>query len=290
MKEQEYEELMLQFEQMRAQGWDPKLCDTPVPYYDGRVPCGIPTSVGDIVQDDYVMMPRSVADLDPIYTLTVRGNSMKDAGIASGDELKVLSTPVAEDGDIVVALIDGEYTVKMLFTDEEGCHWLVPRNTDFQPLPITEEMDVRIMGRVLQIIKPVRRTPYSTLVRAVNKAKARLAHDEQDASQQERSPEQLTTLLGEVYGEAMASASDWIAVYRVLCDKCGAPTSYTAFADYVNNLAPEGFPRCTADLLRKADPVYLRPVYEWTPDMAPSVRISVLDRRVSIAKRLISLL
>ena len=89
---------------------------------------------------------------------------------------------------------------------------------------------------------------------------------------------------------AMASASDWIAVYRVLCDKCGAPTSYKGFSDWVNALAPEGYPRCTADLLRKADAVYLRPVFEWTPDLAPSVRISVLDRRTAIAKRLMQAL
>ena len=50
MKNYEYDDLMLQFEQMRAQGWDPQLCDTPVPYYDGRVPCGIPSGTGDIVR------------------------------------------------------------------------------------------------------------------------------------------------------------------------------------------------------------------------------------------------
>ncbi len=290
MTNYEYDELMLQFEQMRAQGLNPQLCDTPVPYYDGRVPCGVPTDAGDIVRGDYVMMPLEVAELDPIYTLTVRGDSMKDAGIASGDELRVLATPMADDGEIVVALVDGEYTVKMLFTDDLGRRWLVPRNTDYQPLLITEEMDVRIMGRVLQIVKAVRRVPYATLVRAVNRAMAQKAQEEQAARREGISDEQLTALLAEVYGEAMASASDWIAVYRVLCDKCGAPISYKGFSDWVNALAPEGYPRCTADLLRKADAVYLRPVFEWTPDLAPSVRISVLDRRTAIAKRLMQAL
>ena len=96
MTNYEYDDLMLQFEQMRAQGWDPLLCDTPVPYYDGRVPCGVPTDTGDIVRGEYVMMPLEVAELEPIYTLTVRGDSMKDAGIASGDELRVLATPMAD--------------------------------------------------------------------------------------------------------------------------------------------------------------------------------------------------
>ena len=149
MTNEEYQELMHHFEQMRAQGWDPQLCDTPVPHYDACVPCGVPSDVGDVDEGDYIRLPRSVADVEAIFTLTVRGDSMKDAGIASGDELRVLATPMADDGEIVVALVDGEYTVKMLFTDELGRHWLVPRNTDYQPLLITEEMDVRIMGRVL---------------------------------------------------------------------------------------------------------------------------------------------
>ena len=42
MTEQELQELMQLFEDMRAQGWDTQLCDTPVPYYDACVPCGVP--------------------------------------------------------------------------------------------------------------------------------------------------------------------------------------------------------------------------------------------------------
>ena len=151
MTEQEYSELMQLFESMREQGWDPQLCDTPVPYYDGRVPCGIPTEMGDIEQGEYLMLPRSVADLDPVFTLSVRGDSMKDAGIVSGDELRVLATPVVEDGDIVVAVVDGEYTVKSFVTDEMGQHWLVPRNKKYRPIPLTEESGALILGRVIRI-------------------------------------------------------------------------------------------------------------------------------------------
>ena len=281
---------MLLFEGMRSQGWNPRLCDTPVPYYDGRVPCGPLTGVGDTERGEYVMFPVEMAQVEPVYTLTVRGDSMKDAGITSGDELRVLATATANDGDVVVALIDGEYTVKMLFTDELGRRWLVPRNAEYNAMLLTEEMDVRIVGCVQQIIKPVRRASYATLMRTVNKAMARMAQEEMEERTQELPAQQLTAMLSEVYGAQMASASDWIAVYRVMVDRCGAPSSYSAFAEYINGVAPEGFPRCTADLLRKADPVYMRPPYEWTPDMAPSVRISVLDRRVAIAKHLAELL
>lgn len=290
MTKYEYSDLMQLFEGLRSQGWNPQLCDTPIPYYDGRVPCGPLTGVGDTERGEYVMFPIEMAQVEPVYTLTVRGDSMKDAGIASGDELRVLATHTANDGDVVVALIDGEYTVKMLFTDEQGRRWLVPRNAEYNAMLLTEEMDVRIVGCVQQVIKPVRRASYATLMRTVNKAMARMAQEEMEERSQELPAQRLTAMLSEAYGGQMASASDWIAVYRVLVDRCGTPSSYTAFAEYINGIAPEGFPRCTADLLRKADPVYMRPLYEWTPDMAPSVRISVLDRRVAIAKHLAELL
>ena len=289
MTEQEYKDLMQLFASMRAQGWDPQLCDTPVPYYDGRVPCGVPLGVGDVEQDGYVQLPRSVAELEPIYTLSVRGNSMKDAGIASGDSLEVYATSVVDDGDIVVAIVDGEYTVKAFVTDDEGKHWLVPRNSDYRPMLITEESDARILGRVMSIRKMTRRVSYASLMREVHKEKARVVQ-ESLPQRKECSSERMTQLLSEVYGGGMASSRDWIAVYRVLVDKCGAPSSYAGFAEWVNAVAPEGFPPCTPDALRKADPVYLRPLYEWTPDMAPSVRLSILDKRAGIAKTLRNLL
>ena len=289
MTEQEYKDLMQLFASMRSQGWDPQLCDTPVPYYDNRVPCGLPCGAGDIEQGEYIMLPRSVAELEPIYTLTVRGNSMKDAGISPGDSLEVLATDRVEDGDIVVATVDGEYTVKAFVTDDEGQHWLVPRNSDYRPMLLTEDSNAHILGRVVSIRKVARRASYSALMREVHKEKARVVQESMPQAKQ-YSTERLREVLHEAYEGEMASSRDWIAAYRVLVDKCGAPSSYTAFAEWVNAAAPEGFPLCTPDALRKADPVYLRPLYEWTPDMAPGVRLSVLDKRAGIAKTLRNLL
>ena len=57
MNEQELKEL---FEVLEAQGWKPQLCDTPVPLYDGRVPCGLPNDVDDECIDDYYLVPKSI--------------------------------------------------------------------------------------------------------------------------------------------------------------------------------------------------------------------------------------
>ena len=67
-------------------------------------------------------------------------------------------------------------------------------------------------------------------------------------------------------GTEMVAAADWVAVYRILVDKCGAPSSHTAFAEFINALDMGEYPPCSRDLLRKADAVYMRPIYEGKVD------------------------
>ena len=273
---------MLLFEQMREQGWDPQLCDTPVPYYDGRVPCGCPSEAADEV-DGYMMLPRNVAEINPVYTLSVRGDSMRDADISSGDTLEVLATSVANDGDIVVASVDGAYTVKVFVTDEQGRPWLVPRNSDYRPIQLTAESDAHILGRVVSIRKPTPRVSYNTLIREVHKEVARIYREESAPVAQDDVLDRLPRLLYEAFDGNMVSARDWAAVYRVLVDRCQAPSAYVSFAAWANGLSVEGFPLCTADSVRKADAVYQRPLSEWKLGRVSSARLSMFERRKAIA-------
>lgn len=292
MTEQEYQELMHHFEQMRAQGWDPQLCDTLVPHYDGRVPCGVPSDVGDVDEGDYIRLPRSVADVEAIFTLSVRGDSMRDAGIASGDELRVLSTPVVEDGDIVVALLDGEYTVKSLVTDERGQRWLVPANEKYRPTLLSESESSYILGRVVKIHHTPRRGSCTSLLSAVHKEQARrmpqvavdFAEKATDAETRVFTPEFLRQAISVAYQGVKASSSDWIAVYKVLTTYADAPESFAAFAAWVNDLNVPSMPVCKANLLYKADPIYSKPLYRWLD--CQSVRECVLRRRHAIAQNL----
>lgn len=288
MTDQEYRDLMQLFESMREQGWDPQLCDTPVPYYDGRVPCGIPTEMGDIEQGEYLMLPRSVADLDPVFTLSVRGDSMKDAGIVSGDELRVLATPVVEDGDIVVAVVDGEYTVKSFVTDEMGQPWLVPRNKKYRPIPLTEESGALILGRVIRIHHTPRRESCVALLNVVHEEQGRIRQEASSQREETKEKEAAAPSLGSIISEAYAglkpTSSDWIAAYWVLTTYAGAPETFTGFAAWVNALAIEAMPLCKADLLRKADVIYLKPLYRWSECV--TVRQSTMERRLLIARRL----
>ena len=87
-----------------------------------------------------------------------------------------------------------------------------------------------------------------------------------------------------------ATSTDWICAYWVLTTYAGAPATFAAFADWANALplSPGCMPPCKASLLYKADAVYQRPLYRW--DECTTVRPSVMQRRLAIAKRLKRLL
>ena len=81
--------------------------------------------------------------------LKVVGDSMVDAAILDGDWLVVRSQPVAEEGQIVAALIDGEETAKVFHKDSTGV-WLLPRNDAFSPI---KGDDAEIMGLVISVFR-----------------------------------------------------------------------------------------------------------------------------------------
>jgi len=106
----------------------------------GRVAAGSPILAAEHVEDRYAIDPRlfrPAAD----YLLRVRGSSMRDAGILDGDLLAVRATPEAENGQIVVARLGDEVTVKRLKRDRRSPHRVVLRaeNPDFPPI----ELDLR---------------------------------------------------------------------------------------------------------------------------------------------------
>lgn len=81
------EELRELFIALNAQGFNPQLCDTLVPYFANGVACGIPNDVGDIRHDEYDLMPRDMVVLNKTFSLDAYGDSMIGAGIEHGDRL-----------------------------------------------------------------------------------------------------------------------------------------------------------------------------------------------------------
>lgn len=284
------EELRELFIALDKQGWNPQLCDTLVPYYANGVPCGIPNEVGDIRHDEYDLMPRDMVALNQTFTFNAYGDSMIGAGIDHGDRLEMLSTPVARHGDIVLASVGDGYTVKSYFVDDMGRAWLVPANDKYKPMLITEERCVRIEGRVISVRKIDPRADNRAMRKAVMKCEeyAPTAMGEAYGSNDDDklSRENVARAIKSAFGsaEGMTTSTDWIATYWVLTTYASAPTSFSAFAKWANDLQIEGAPLCKADLLRKADAVFQKPTYHWSE--CRTLRDSVVQRRLQIAQAL----
>jgi len=112
----------------------------------GRVAAGSPILAAEHVEDRYAVDPRlfqPAAD----YLLRVRGLSMRDAGILDGDLLAVHATPEAQSGQIVVARLGDEVTVKRLKRDRRSPHRVVLRaeNPDFAPIEVDLRRDQMVI-------------------------------------------------------------------------------------------------------------------------------------------------
>ena len=85
--------------------------------------------------------------------VTIVGLSMRDAGLLPKDIAVVNRAQNAKVGDIVLAIVNGEFTIKQLVTTENGNPLLLPANPDYQPIEIKESMDFQIWGVVTGSIR-----------------------------------------------------------------------------------------------------------------------------------------
>ncbi|GAA2501147.1 hypothetical protein GCM10010406_42080 [Streptomyces thermolineatus] len=116
----------------------------------GRIAAGGPILAEESVEDVFPLPRQLVGDGD-LFVLKVVGDSMVEAAICDGDWVTVRRQPVAENGDIVAAMIDGEATVKR-FRREDGHVWLLPHNAAYQPIPGD---DATILGKVVAVLRRV---------------------------------------------------------------------------------------------------------------------------------------
>lgn len=119
----------------------------------GRVAAGEPIlatqNIEATLQLDRNLLPAS----GTVFALRVHGESMKDAGILDGDIVLARQQEYAEQGDIVVALLGDEATVKRYYRDRDGIR-LVPANDAYAPIVIAEDAEnFRIAGKVVGLIR-----------------------------------------------------------------------------------------------------------------------------------------
>ena len=265
MNKMTQEELSEAFCCLEKAGMKPALCDATVIYYDTGVHAGDPTEPGDWPATEYIMLPRSLVGMNPEFVIPVIGDSMKEAGILEGDRLRVQVGASVRDGDIVVASIDGECTVKAYCEDETGEKWLVPRNDAYNAIRLTEEMDVRFIGRVVGHMKEAPRSAYSDLIRSIRRTRGKAGCTEKKVS-----ADRLQAILMEM-GEVVKHGRQWYAVYRAMVDKgLLQEGEYTAFCERVAGLMPEhGHLPLPVEMKRMAVLSFRKPAALWERGNAP---------------------
>ncbi len=116
----------------------------------GRIAAGGPILAEEAVEDVFPL-PRELVGEGTLFLLKVVGDSMVEAAICDGDWVVVRQQHVADNGDIVAAMIDGEATVKT-FKRAGGQVWLMPHNPAFDPIPGN---DATVLGKVVTVIRKV---------------------------------------------------------------------------------------------------------------------------------------
>jgi repressor LexA len=116
----------------------------------GSVAAGRPILAEENIEE-YVSVPQIAGGQDGAYLLRIRGDSMKNAGILEDDFVVVQPQDTAKDGDIVVALLGEEATVKRFFRESDHVR-LQPENEAMEPI---RSREVKVLGRVVGLMRSV---------------------------------------------------------------------------------------------------------------------------------------
>lgn len=116
----------------------------------GRVAAGLPILASENISDTVPMATDFVKDRN-LFFLTVQGESMIDAGILYGDQVLIEPASSAEEGEIILALIEDEATIKTFYRDEENQRFrLQPENSTMEPIYVDE---LKVLGRVIGLYR-----------------------------------------------------------------------------------------------------------------------------------------
>jgi len=116
----------------------------------GRIAAGGPILADEAIEDIFPL-PKQLVGNGTLFLLKVVGDSMINAAIADGDWVVVRQQPVAENGDIVAAMIDGDATVKT-FKRADDHIWLMPHNPAYTPIPGD---DATVLGKIVAVLRRV---------------------------------------------------------------------------------------------------------------------------------------
>ncbi|HGX5147204.1 translesion error-prone DNA polymerase V autoproteolytic subunit [Escherichia coli] len=124
------------------------------PLFSDLVQCGFPSPAADYVEQRIDLNQLLIQHPSATYFVKASGDSMIDGGISDGDLLIVDSAITARHGDIVIAAVDGEFTVKKL--QLRPTVQLIPMNSAYSPITISSEDTLDVFGVVIHVVKAMR--------------------------------------------------------------------------------------------------------------------------------------
>ncbi len=121
-----------------------------LPLFNSKVPAGFPSPADDHVEKRLDPSEFLVDQVDSTFFVTIMGYSMIDAGLLPGDKAVIDRSKLASVGDIVLAIVDGEFTIKTLGRSKDGSPLLLPANKsgEYKPIEVKKHMHVEIWGVV----------------------------------------------------------------------------------------------------------------------------------------------
>jgi DNA polymerase V len=125
-----------------------------IPFMTGGVSAGFPSPAADFMETNIDLNKELSENPLATFYIRVKGNSMIDAGINDKDVLVVDRSLEPQNNKIAICFIDGEFTVKRIQL-EKDCMYLMPENSNYPPIKVTEENQFIIWGMVTYVIKKI---------------------------------------------------------------------------------------------------------------------------------------
>ena len=126
---------------------------TKIPLFEHKVPAGLPSQADDHVEKRMDLNDYLIREADTTFFVRIKGNSMDNAGIHDNDVVIVDRSQEASIGDIVLASLDGEFTVKTLAKNKNGSPRLLPANEAFSPIEVLEGTQFQIWGVITGAVR-----------------------------------------------------------------------------------------------------------------------------------------
>lgn len=122
-----------------------------IPYFNMPVSAGFPSPAMDYMGETIDLNSEYIRNPSSTFIIECEGDSMIDAFIPPKSRLLIDKSITAKNGDVVLAVLNGGFTVKYFKKTELKC-WLIPANKKYQPIEVTEEMEMRVWGVVIAIL------------------------------------------------------------------------------------------------------------------------------------------